>query len=300
MYEWDEAVQKMIDYIDIHLSEPVTLLELSKEIGYSPFYCSAKFHKITGMPLKSYLSGRRLCLAAKEIRETDRRILDVALSYGFSSQQALTRAFVCAYGCTPAAYRKAPSPIPVFLKKAVLFPEYYQKQGGLLMEKTILTTPTVRVEYIPEHQFLGIWDSRVQEYFPFWEYHNCDEVCGVIESMDYAALPVLGCQTGGWSWENRKRGYCYGMGLPAGYSGKIPDGFEAWNFPGSYYLVFSHPPFDFLKNCSEVMNRVETLAWNFDPSQMGFCWNEEKCQDYQRHMPETLGYEVLRPVAKLA
>lgn len=27
-------------------------------------------------------------------------------------------------------------------------------------------------------------------------------------------------------------------------------------------------------------------------------WNETDCQDYQRHMPETIGYEVLRPVRK--
>lgn len=67
---------------------------------------------------------------------------------------------------------------------------------------------------------------------------------------------------------------------------------------GSYYLVFYHPAFDFLQDCEKVLNRVENLAWNFDPSTMGFAWNETECQDYQRMIPETIGYEVLRPVRK--
>ena len=73
---------------------------------------------------------------------------------------------------------------------------------------------------------------------------------------------------------------------------------EMREVPASYYLVFFHPPFDFLKDCAEVMDRVEALAWNFDPAAKGFEWNEEACPDYQRHYPEVLGYEVLRPVRK--
>lgn len=124
MYEWNEAVQKMIDWLEEHLTENPTLLTMSKQIGYSPYYCSSRFHEIVGVTLKAYISGRRLCRAALDIRDSDERIIDIALKYGFSSQQALTRAFVFAYGCTPAAYRKKPSPVPLRSKKAVLFPEY--------------------------------------------------------------------------------------------------------------------------------------------------------------------------------
>jgi len=250
------------------------------------------------MTIKSYVAGRRLSLAALEIRDTKERILDIALTYGFSSQQALTRAFVSAYGCTPAAYRKKPCPIPLTIKKEVLFPEYYQK-GEPTMNKTILTKPGVRVEYIPAHKYIGVWDSEVQAYFPFWERHNCDEICGMVESMDNVMHPVVTCHTAGWFWQEGKRGYFYGLGVPLDYMGEVPYGFEIREFPESYYLVFYHPTFDFLKDCDEVVNKVENLAWNFDPREMGFKWNEGVCQDYQRMLPETIGYEVLRPVSNL-
>ena len=47
------------------------------------------------------------------------------------------------------------------------------------------------------------------------------------------------------------------------------------------------------------MGRVENLAWNYDIKEFNsgkFAWNEEVCQCYQRHYPEVLGYQVLRPI----
>lgn len=111
MFEWNEAIQKVIDWIEDHLTENPSLLDMSKQIGYSSYYCSSRFHEIVGMTIKSYISGRRLAKATLEIRDTNERILDIAIKYGYSSQEALTRAFVNAYGCTPAAYRKTPVPI---------------------------------------------------------------------------------------------------------------------------------------------------------------------------------------------
>ena len=98
VYEWNEAVQKMLDYMEEHLEEDPSLLTISSQVGYSPTYCSCKFHEIVGMPLKRYMAGRRLYRAALDIRDTDARILDIALQYGYSSQEALTRAFSEAFG----------------------------------------------------------------------------------------------------------------------------------------------------------------------------------------------------------
>ena len=70
-------------------------------------------------------------------------------------------------------------------------------------------------------------------------------------------------------------------------------------FPDRYYLVFYHPPFDYLSDNAEVMKRVEELAWNFAPHTIGYEWNEDACQIYQRHYPEGLGYQILRPVRML-
>lgn len=139
LFEWNETVQKMIDWIEAHLTENPSLLEMSNQIGYSPYYCSNRFHEIVGMTFKSYVAGRRLVRAALEIRDTKIRILDIAIKYGYSSQEALTRAFMNAFGCTPAAYRNHPVPIVLSNSKVVCFPEHYESKGEVTMSQLLLT-----------------------------------------------------------------------------------------------------------------------------------------------------------------
>lgn len=300
MYEWNEAIQKMIDWIEDNLCENPSLRQMSKQIGYSPYYCSVRFHEITGMTVKSYMAGRRLRLAALAIRDTDERIIDIAARCGYSSQEALTRAFQAAFGCTPASYRREPVPIPLSVRQVVLSPEYYQNQKGeKTMSNTILTEAQIRVEFIPAHKYLGIWEDRARHYGEMWQYHDCDKVCGIVDSLSNVSDLIVTGHTAGWYKAGGERRYFYGTGVSPDYGGKIPEGFELKEFPASYYLVFYHPAYDYLKDNGEVMGRVENLAWNYDISKFGggrYDWNEEVCQCYQRHYPEVLGYQVLRPI----
>ena len=313
MYHSNETVQRMIEWLEQNLSGEPGLLPLSKYVGYSPWYCSALFHQISGMTLRSYVAKRRLTMAALALRDENSRILDVALDSGFSSQEALTRAFKEAFGCTPREYRLSPRSLPLFVSHDVFHPWQYAQQykkGGRDMSKGDLRDARMRVEYIPAHKYMGIWDNVATCYGTFWARHNCDEVCGIIESMTNAAHPVVTPHTAGWHYVDGERDYFYGMGLRDDYDGPISDGFEVREFPGSYYLVFYHPPFDYMEDNGEVMGRVEELAWSYDlsrdhvdPSWLSsasgagrFLWNEDACQCYQRHYPEGIGYEVLRPV----
>ncbi len=305
LYEWNEAIQKMIDWIEENITDNPTLQQMSEQIGYSPYYCSVRFHKICGMTIKNYVAGRRLARAAVELRDTDERIIDIAVKYGFSSQEALTRAFRGLFGCTPASYRKNPVPIALPIHKVIFFPEHYQalyEKGEIEMNNTFLTEPSVRIQYIPAHKYMGIWEEKSTYYGDFWEYHDCDEVCGIINSLDNVCDPIVTGHTAGWFYNGKgERRYFYGTGIDAGYDGEIPKGFKIREIPGSYYLVFSHPPFDFMRDNCEVMSRVENLAWNYDISTYRngeYEWNEADCQCYQRHYPEGLGYEVLRPIKK--
>lgn len=300
MYEWHEAVQKMIDWIELHLTEEPTLLEMSRQIGYSPYYCSTQFHRISGVTIKNYVAGRRLARAAIDLRDTGERILDIAVKYGFSSQEALTRAFRSAFGCTPGAYRKKPVPVPLPIYKVIFFPEHYQALHQGKENVDMVTEASWRLEYIPAHKYVGIWDEKATDYCNFWEGKDCDRICGIIDSMSHVSDPMVTGHTAGWYLnEKGERRYLYGSGLMADYAGEVPEGFELRDIPAGYYVVFCHPPFDFLKENGEVMGRVEKLAWSFDLEgeyRGKFVWDEQARPCYQRHYPEGRGYEVLRPV----
>lgn len=295
MREWRETVQRMIGYVETHLCDAPLLPGLSGAVGYSPWYCSVLFRDVTGMTLKAYVSGRRLAKATEEIRDTKRRILDVAVEYGYSSQEALSRAFRQHYGCTPAAYRRHPVPLRMTAVKNVLFPDDIET-GDNTMEASKLS---VRVEHIPAHRYLGIWEERASDYCSFWQYHDCDTVCGYVTSMDGIAHPIVTPHTAGWQKQNGKIAYFYGSGVDTDYDGPVPEGFSLRDIPAGDYLVFSYPCFDFLAENAEVMPAVEGLARSFDPHTKGYEWDGEARPVYQRHFPEQLGYQVLRPVKRL-
>lgn len=96
----------MIDWVEDNIEKPPTLEAMARYVGYSSYYCSAKFHEAVGISFKEYVQHRKLSLAVRELLNTDRRILDIAIQYGFSSNEAFTRAFSKIYGCSPNEYRK--------------------------------------------------------------------------------------------------------------------------------------------------------------------------------------------------
>jgi len=106
--EWMFTTKQLIDYIDSNATRNPSLTDIAEMVGYSPYHCSEQFHKIAGMTIREYISKRKLYTAARALQKTQDAIIDIALDCGFSSQQALTRAFQKAFGCSPAAYRKNP------------------------------------------------------------------------------------------------------------------------------------------------------------------------------------------------
>lgn len=289
MRSWNPAIQAMADWIEAHIGEATTLPQMACAIGYSPTYCSAMFHLHTGMTLREYTMQRRLYHAAIAIRDTDARLIDIALTYGYSGHEALTAAFRRMYGVTPMAYRRTKRLIPLQLP---IPPE--KKQGGDYM----LTDPNIRLEYIPAHKYLGVFRTSEAEGEAIWPGHDCDLVTHTVQSLAYLADPVVTAHTAGWRINGSERSYFYGVGLPADYVGKVPAGFDLVDVPGGYYQVVSHPPFAYPQDNAEVMRRVETLAFDAPCAVKGFRWAGSG-QCYQRHFPEGHGYMVLRPMERV-
>lgn len=94
-------IQDAINWIDGKLTDDLSLKEISSYIGYSEYHTSRKFKEYTGSTLRRYIMLRRLSQAAKELRDKNVRIIDIAFKYGFNSQEAFSKSFLNAFSVNP-------------------------------------------------------------------------------------------------------------------------------------------------------------------------------------------------------
>ena len=241
MYEWRRQIQQIVDEIDgcirSHDDAALTLRSLSRTLGYSEYYTTRKFREISGMQLRDYLRRRRLAFALREVRDSERSLLDIALDYGFSSHEAFTRAFKDAYGVTPSAYRAAPRPV-VLRTKIHPFDRYFLGLGEIGMATSKDGVKTYFVT-IPAHKFLHIENRESNGYWDFWQKQalipgqDCETICGLLESIqgkldddggEYAGqvMGYLNDATGRLCDWGYLRTECYGARLPADYRDEVP------------------------------------------------------------------------------
>ena len=104
--DWVTSIHQAIQYIEEHLREELTIREIAQQAALSPFYFQKGFAMLCGMTVGDYIRQRRLSAAGLEVLTTDRKIIDIALEFGYDSPDSFTKAFARFHGLTPAALRK--------------------------------------------------------------------------------------------------------------------------------------------------------------------------------------------------
>lgn len=82
-----------IDYIERVLNDEIDEKQVAYLSGYSFAMFSRLFSILTDMTLSEYIRNRRLSEAAILLRETDKKIIDIAMNYGYESPDSFTTAF---------------------------------------------------------------------------------------------------------------------------------------------------------------------------------------------------------------
>lgn len=321
MGEWERLVQIIVEEIDrgikAHNDETLTLSCLAKKLGYSEFYISRKFREISGMHFRDYLRQRTLAFALKDVRDTSKGLLDIALDHGFSSHEAFSRSFKEAYGITPSEYRI--DPVPVVLRTIIKpFDCYLVSIGGTSMANT---EKDVKVYFvtIPAHKYLHIRNYESNGYWDFWQKQSqipgqdCATICGLLDSIKGKLDDMGGTDANSGSGQimafiNEPAGrVCgwgipmaesYGVRLPADYCGEIPQQMQIMDVPEGEYIVFEHGPFDYQTQNCNVEQKIEDAMKNFDYTKSGYSLDTTQGRVfYFYHDPERF-WKYVRPVKK--
>lgn len=101
-----DRLKLMLDYIQGHYSEPVSLEQIAGAAGISVRECTRCFRRCIETSPAAYLNQYRLRIACRLLRETGESVLAISEACGFSSPSYFTKTFRDALGCTPLEYRK--------------------------------------------------------------------------------------------------------------------------------------------------------------------------------------------------
>lgn len=106
----DDIISTLTDWIDNNLEKTLSIDEVAAKSGYSKWHLQRMFRSVTKQTLGGYIRERRLTLAAEALRLTQRPVFDIAMQYGYDSQQTFSRVFRRQFSQTPTAYRHTMRP----------------------------------------------------------------------------------------------------------------------------------------------------------------------------------------------
>jgi AraC family transcriptional regulator len=102
----NQCLQKALEFIDENIMNDINLYDISCAAGFSVPHFYRLFKRLTGDTVGSYILRRKLSMAARDMKNSNKSISSIAFDYGFESHDVFTRAFTRVYGISPRKYRQ--------------------------------------------------------------------------------------------------------------------------------------------------------------------------------------------------
>ncbi|MGN4426384.1 AraC family transcriptional regulator [Bacillus cereus group sp. MYBK30-1] len=94
-----------MQYIEDNLAHEIDFKKVARLAFCSEYHFKRMFSFLAGISLSDYIRFRRLTLAAFELKDSDVKVIDVAIKYGYNSPDSFSRAFQNLHGITPSEAR---------------------------------------------------------------------------------------------------------------------------------------------------------------------------------------------------
>lgn len=219
------AIDKAIWYIENHFREDISLDTLATIAGVSKYHLSRMFCYAVGKPISRYLRLRRLSNAAIALAAGEPDILDLALSMGYGSHEAFSRAFKEYFGMTPEQVRQQAHTDNLHLVEAIQMQATEPEQ---LQEPRFEKAGQLRLVGISRHYTfdkLAEIPNQWQSFAPAIEHIAPD-----MNSVTYGVV---------YNPADESFDYLSGVELPAG--AETPVNMYRLDISAQTYAIFKHP-----------------------------------------------------------
>ena len=242
--EWNEKLQQIIDYVEVHLQreeQPIDPDEIARLAGCSYGFFQKVFSYMNGISFADYVRSRKLTLAGYDLRSTSDKVIDISYRYGYDSPTSFTKAFQNFHGVSPTTARTSDCDLKVVPKMQFHTRSRYawrlaRKKSLRLIGKswTLSTKDQAHHAAIP-----GLW-SDLQRNGDFAR----------LIALDEAEVPGL---LGGYLNEAMdKEEITYGILVIS--NKELPEGFMELTLPETTWAVF---------DCKGSLPHAIVQGWNY-------------------------------------
>lgn len=288
-------IEKCIEFIEDHIKENITIEEVASQSGYSLYHFCRVFSICKGVSVMEYIRGRRLSLAARELF-TGRKIIDIALDYGFETPSGFTKAFRKAFGYSPTqyivrmnGYTDAKTPFEI---------------GGYIMNPIIVKKAAFKVAgYGIKTNITG--GTYTKDIASFWSNYNGEN----LESKMYKILnPAKHGEVGLCVPLSDDGNTIYLLGIIVDDFSRVEENMLTVEVPEAEYAVFTTTPINTI-NDKEQREFAKIIAgtWRYifedwfkdseyvyDESKLDFEFYDERCH----HRQDTV-MDIYVPIKKV-
>ncbi|MGL5440530.1 MAG: AraC family transcriptional regulator [Filifactoraceae bacterium] len=159
-----KSFNNTIDYLETVLDDEIDEKKVSYLSGYSYSMFSRLFSILTEITLSEYLRSRRLTEAAVVLRDTDEKIIDVAVRFGYESSDSFGTAFKNFHGFTPSEVRYGKPFKLVSRVQLALSVRGGRSMNITIQKKKAFTVAGVNEQNINSSLCPDIWDKLYGKY----------------------------------------------------------------------------------------------------------------------------------------
>lgn len=208
-------LNKMIQYIEDNLENEIDINELAKIVGISANSLQRIFTFMAGISITEYVKKRRLSRAFEEIKNTDIKIIDVALKYQYNSTISFDRAFKNTFGITPIECRE----------KNISYKQFPIIKFENEKAYSLLNYEIKELEEIEIYYYETQTDKNIDLLYKIRELYNYLKKSGIHDKLKQEEQYAI------YSYKNGN--YCYMVGSKTKYTSN-----KKMRIPAGKYAIF--------------------------------------------------------------
>ncbi len=226
--EWINKLNNAVEYIETHLIDEIEIEQAAKIAACSIFHFQRMFTYIAGVPLGEYIRRRRMTLAAFELTNSNIKIIDLAMKYGYDSPTAFSRAFQGIHGVSPSIAREKGALLCAFPRITFTL----SIKGDEAMNYKIEKKDSIQIVGVKMQGAMSMEDS-FEKVPKFWREvaakGTVSKLCTLMDGNEpQGILGISTCDNGAFS----------GYYIAVASNKPVPEGMDSYTIPAGEWAIF--------------------------------------------------------------